>query len=107
MIFTAENILMIGSILIFSSILISKTGYRFGIPTLLLFLIVGMCFGSDGLGLQFNSASDAQFIGMMALSIILFSGVVYRLCFCVQPTPLPAHELETESTPHARIGEWK
>jgi len=74
MIFTAENILMIGSILIFSSILISKTGYRFGIPTLLLFLIVGMCFGSDGLGLQFNSASDAQFIGMMALSIILFSG---------------------------------
>lgn len=33
-----------------------------------------MCFGSDGLGLQFNSASDAQFIGMMALSIILFSG---------------------------------
>jgi len=54
--------------------LISKTGYRFGIPTLLLFLLVGMVFGSDGLGLQFNSASDAQFIGMMALSIILFTG---------------------------------
>ena len=50
MIFTAENILLIGSVLIFTSILISKTGYRFGIPTLLLFL------------------------GMMALSIILFTG---------------------------------
>ena len=74
MLFNAENILLIGSILIFSSILISKTGYRFGIPTLLLFLIVGMLFGSDGLGLQFDSASDAQFIGMLALSIILFSG---------------------------------
>ena len=74
MIFTAENILLIGAILIFSSILISKTGYRFGIPTLLLFLLVGMVFGSDGLGLQFNSAADAQFIGMMALSIILFTG---------------------------------
>ena len=74
MIFTAENILLIGAILIFCSILISKTGYRFGIPTLLLFLLVGMFFGSDGLGLQFNSASDAQFIGMMALSIILFTG---------------------------------
>lgn len=74
MIFTAENILLIGSVLIFTSILISKTGYRFGIPTLLLFLLVGMLFGSDGLGLQFNSAEDAQFIGMMALSIILFTG---------------------------------
>ena len=74
MIFTAENILLIGAVLIFCSILISKTGYRFGIPTLLLFLLVGMVFGSDGLGLQFNSASDAQFIGMMALSIILFPG---------------------------------
>lgn len=65
---------MTGSILIFISILISKTGYRFGIPTLLLFLLVGMLFGSDGLGLQFNSAEDAQFIGMIALSIILFTG---------------------------------
>lgn len=74
MIFTAENILLFGSILIFVSIIISKTGYRFGVPTLLLFLIVGMCFGSDGLGLQFNNAKDAQFIGMIALSIILFTG---------------------------------
>ena len=74
MLFTAENILLIGSVLIFVSIIISKTGYKFGIPTLLLFLIVGMFFGSDGLGLQFNNAEDAQFIGMIALSIILFSG---------------------------------
>ena len=33
-----------------------------------------MLFGSDGLGLQFHDAGEAQFIGMMALSIILFSG---------------------------------
>lgn len=48
MFLTAENILLVGSILIFSSILISKTGYRFGIPTLLLFLVVGMAFGCYG-----------------------------------------------------------
>lgn len=74
MIFNAENVLLIGSILLFVSIIVSKTGYRFGIPTLLVFLLVGMLFGSDGLGLQFHNASEAQFIGMMALSIILFSG---------------------------------
>jgi potassium/hydrogen antiporter len=74
MIFTAENILLIGSILLFVSIVVGKTGYRFGVPALLLFLLVGMFFGSDGLGLQFHNAKVAQFIGMVALSVILFSG---------------------------------
>ena len=74
MIFTAENILLIGSILLFVSIVVGKTGYRFGVPALLLFLLVGMLFGSDGLGLQFHNAKIAQFIGMVALSVILFSG---------------------------------
>ncbi|MDR0939237.1 MAG: potassium/proton antiporter [Mediterranea sp.] len=74
MIFTAENTLLIGSILLFISIVVGKTGYRFGVPALLLFLVVGMVFGSDGLGLQFHDAKDAQFIGMVALSVILFSG---------------------------------
>lgn len=74
MIFTAENILLIGSILLFVSIVVGKTGYRFGVPALLLFLLVGMLFGSDGLGLQFHNAKIAQFIGMVTLSVILFSG---------------------------------
>ena len=74
MIFTAENTLLIGSILLFVSIVVGKTGYRFGVPTLILFLVVGKAFGSDGLGLQFHNAKEAQFIGMVALSIILFSG---------------------------------
>lgn len=95
MIFTAENILLIGSVLIFSSILISKTGYRFGIPTLLLFLLVGMFFGSDGLGLQFNSAEDAQFIGMIALSIILFSGGMDTKYQDIKPVLTPGIVLST------------
>ncbi len=74
MTFTAGNTLLIGSILLFVSIVVGKTGYRFGVPALLLFLVVGMLFGSDGLGLQFSNAKEAQFIGMVALSIILFSG---------------------------------
>lgn len=74
MYFTSENVLLIGSVLIFCSILISKAGYRFGLPSLLLFLVAGMIFGSDGLGLQFNNMNHAQFIGIVALCIILFTG---------------------------------
>lgn len=74
MFFTTENILFVGSLLLFVSLIAGKTGYRFGVPALLLFLLVGMLFGSDGLGIQFNDPHYAQFIGMIALSIILFSG---------------------------------
>lgn len=74
MLFSTESMLLIGSILLIVSIIFGKTGYRFGVPVLLLFLIVGMIFGSDGLGLQFHNAKEAQSIGMIALSIILFSG---------------------------------
>lgn len=71
---TTENILLIGSILIFSAVVISKAGYKFGVPALLLFLLVGMAFGSDGLGLVFDNYKQTQFVGVAALSVILFTG---------------------------------
>lgn len=95
MLFTAENILLIGSILLFVSIIVSKTGYRFGVPTLLLFLFVGMIFGSDGLGLEFSDTGDAQFIGMVALSIILFSGGMETKYSEVKPIAIPGVILST------------
>ena len=69
-----EEVLLISSIILFISILAGKAGFRVGLPALLLFLGIGMLFGSDGLGLQFSNPHIAQFIGMIALSIILFSG---------------------------------
>lgn len=74
LIHSAEGILLIASVILFFSIFAGKAGYRFGLPALLLFLGVGMLFGSDGLGIQFGNPYLAQFIGMLALSIILFSG---------------------------------
>ncbi|WP_300812792.1 potassium/proton antiporter [uncultured Bacteroides sp.] len=95
MLFTAENILLIGSVLLFVSIVVGKTGYRFGVPTLLLFLVVGMVFGSDGLGLQFHNAKEAQFIGMVALSIILFSGGMDTKLTEIKPIMAPGIVLST------------
>lgn len=72
---TIENILLIGSILLFISIIVGKTSYKFGVPTLLLFLGIGMLAGSDGVGqIHFDNPQIAQFIGIVALNFILFSG---------------------------------
>ncbi|HRD53033.1 MAG TPA: potassium/proton antiporter [Flavobacteriales bacterium] len=72
---TIENILLVGSLLLFVSIIVGKTSYKFGVPTLLLFLTIGMLAGSDGIGgIQFADPKAAQFIGVVALNFILFSG---------------------------------
>ncbi|MDO6472365.1 potassium/proton antiporter [Maribacter sp. 1_MG-2023] len=72
---TIENILLVGSILLFISIIVGKTSYKFGVPTLILFLAIGMLAGSDGIGgIQFDDPKLAQFIGIVSLNFILFSG---------------------------------
>lgn len=74
MVISPENILLVGAILLFLSVLVGKTGAKFGVPALLLFLGVGMLAGSDGFGIYFDSPQIAQFIGTVALCIILFFG---------------------------------
>ncbi len=72
---TIENIILIGSFLLIVSIVAGKTSFRFGIPTLLLFLTIGMLAGSEGLGgIYFDNPQIAQFVGVVSLNFILFSG---------------------------------
>ena len=74
MVLDVGNILLFGSIILFVGILAGKASSRFGAPLLLIFLLVGMAFGTDGLGIEFNNFEAVQFVGMVSLSIILFSG---------------------------------
>ncbi|HAM11142.1 MAG TPA: potassium/proton antiporter [Bacteroidales bacterium] len=72
---STENILLVGSILLFISLFAGKTTSRFGVPVLILFLAIGMLAGSEGVGgIYFNNPKSAQFIGIIALNFILFSG---------------------------------
>ena len=87
--------LLVSAFLIFCSILMSKTGYRFGIPTLLMFLLAGMLFGTDGLGIQFDDVSVAQHIGMVALCIILFTGGMDTKMEDIRPVLSPGVMLAT------------
>lgn len=67
--------------------------YRFGAPALLLFLGVGMLFGLRLI--SFNSAPVAQFVGMVALCIILFSGGMDTRYRAIRPVIGPGVVLAT------------
>lgn len=73
--FSAENIMLAGSILLIASILASKPSLKLGIPTLILFLAIGMLGGSEGIGkIYLDDPHLAEILGVIALNFILFSG---------------------------------
>lgn len=71
---TFESGLIVVAVLILLSVMVSKISDRFGVPLLLLFLGIGMLAGSEGFGgIYFDDPHITQFIGITALTIILFS----------------------------------
>ena len=56
MIITSSNIMLLIAVLLLLSVFASKAGFRYGLPSLLLFLVVGMLAGVDGFGVEFDSA---------------------------------------------------
>ena len=70
----SENLLLLVSVLVFCAILLTKIGTRFGMPSLLLFLIIGMVAGADGIGIRFEDYHLAESIGHFSMTIILFTG---------------------------------
>ncbi|MBO7249033.1 MAG: potassium/proton antiporter, partial [Bacteroidales bacterium] len=93
--FLTEGFLLVGAILLVVSIFVSKLSFKFGVPTLLLFLIVGMLFGSDGVGIEFSNMKYAQAIGIVAMSIILFSGGMDTKFSDIRPVVVPGLVLST------------
>lgn len=70
-----EILLISGSFLLIACVLMSKLTGKIGMPTLLVFIGVGMLAGSEGLGgIVFDDHSLAQTIGIISLVLILFSG---------------------------------
>ncbi|WP_417013925.1 potassium/proton antiporter [Alistipes sp.] len=93
MLLTTENIILIGALLLLVSVFAGKVAYRFGAPALLLFLGVGMLFGLRII--SFNSAPVAQFVGTVALSVILFSGGMDTRYRAIRPVIGPGVVLAT------------
>lgn len=84
--YSAENIILVASILLLASILASKTSFRLGIPVLIFFLGIGMLAGSEGIGgIYFDDSKSAQLLGIIALNLILFSGGMDTRWVTVRP----------------------
>ncbi len=67
--------ILVAGALFFSSIVATLISARLGAPLLLIFLVIGMLAGEDGLlGIKFGNPDVALLIGSIALVIILFDG---------------------------------
>lgn len=88
--------LLVAALLILISIFSSNLMSRYGIPALLIFLGIGMIFGSDGLGvIYFEDYELAQSLGIIALTYILFSGGLDTVWKKVKPIVVPGILLST------------
>lgn len=65
-------VVLVCVVLILAAAFSSLLAFRFGAPLLLLFLVIGLIAGGDGLGIQFSNNYLAYIIGSLALAVILF-----------------------------------
>jgi cell volume regulation protein A len=67
-------VLLVGAAVLLLSILAVRVSVGFGLPTLLIYLAIGVLLGESGFGLQFDNAEVAHALGFAALILILAEG---------------------------------
>lgn len=93
---TLEGVLAITAILLLLSVLASKVASRMGVPTLVVFVVVGMLAGSEGFGgIYFDDHATARNLGTLALVLILFAGGLDTQWRMIRPVLVPSASLAT------------
>src|SRR5690349_2052654 len=88
--------IFIGSVLLLLGIASSKLSARIGVPALVLFLLVGMLAGEEGIGgISFDDYGAAHTVGTLALAIILFDGGLGTSLKAIRAVWKPALSLAT------------
>ncbi|PRO66108.1 potassium/proton antiporter [Alkalicoccus urumqiensis] len=91
-----DTFLLLSALILISGVMAAKFSNRFGLPSLVMFILVGMMLGSDGLGfINFDNPYTAQLIGIFALIIILFEGGLQTKFSTVRSVALPSLSLAT------------
>jgi cell volume regulation protein A len=90
---------LVAGALLAAGLLASLVAGRLRVPSLLLFLGVGMLVGTDGFGwLDFADYDLARVVGIIALALILFEGGLASGWQEIRPVFLPAFSLATVGT---------
>ncbi|MFB5661822.1 potassium/proton antiporter [Alteribacillus sp. HJP-4] len=94
--FNVDSFVLLAALLLVVGVTVTKFSSRLGMPSLILFILVGMVIGSDGLGIvYFDNAEHAQLVGIIALIIILFEGGTQTKWSTIRPVVLPSISLAT------------
>ena len=87
--------LLAGAAVVLVSVVATRVASRAGLPSLLLFLGVGVLLGEDVLGIRFNNAQLAQNLGTAALAVILIEGGLTTRWSEIRSLTAPAGVLAT------------
>lgn len=96
--FTLDNLtlaLLIGSVVLLVAVAAVRLSLKSGLPSLLLFLGIGLVLGEQGFGIKFDSASLTQVLGYAALVLILAEGGLTTKWASIKHSVAPAAVLST------------
>lgn len=71
---TLDRLLLVGSVVLLLAILAVRVSFAAGLPSLLIYLGMGLALGDAGFGIRFDDAQLAQALGFAALVVILIEG---------------------------------
>jgi cell volume regulation protein A len=69
-----DTVLLVGAMVMLVAILAVRVSVRIGLPSLLVYLLMGVLLGEAGFGIQFGDANVAHALGFAALVLILAEG---------------------------------
>ncbi|PRY12969.1 potassium/proton antiporter [Kineococcus rhizosphaerae] len=93
-----SRVLLLASGVLLLAVLAVRLSTRTGLPSLLLYLALGLVLGEDGLGIPFTDAEIAQVLGYGALVLILAEGGLTTRWDAIRGVLAPAGALATVGT---------
>ncbi len=92
---TLDGVLLVGSVVVLVAIAAVRLSLRSGLPSLLLYLGLGLALGEGGFGVRFENENLAQVLGYCALVLILAEGGLTTTWVDVRSSMGPAVLLST------------